>query len=105
MSAIENFENMLANGQDNALLRFSLGNEYLKANEAGRACEHLAEAVRQNPDYSAAWKLYGKALVASDQLVAAQTVYATGIAVAERLGDKQAAKEMTVFLRRLQKTD
>ena len=30
MSSLENFEKMLANGQDNPLLRFSLGNEYLK---------------------------------------------------------------------------
>ena len=35
MGMIENFERMLASGQDNALLRFSLGNAYLQAGMAG----------------------------------------------------------------------
>ena len=33
MSGLENFLAMLASGRDNALLRFSLGNEYLKQGE------------------------------------------------------------------------
>ena len=33
--ALASFERMLAAGRDGALLRFSLGNEYLKAGEAG----------------------------------------------------------------------
>ncbi|WP_126457042.1 hypothetical protein [Sulfuriflexus mobilis] len=103
MSSVENFEKLLASGQDNALLRFSLGNEYLKAEAHAKACEHLAEAVRQKPDYSAAWKVYGKALAAAGETTAAMQAYGQGIKVAEEQGDKQAAKEMGVFLRRLQK--
>ena len=61
------------------------------------------KALRQDPEYSAAWKLYGKALQASDDSVAAIEAYERGIVVAERKGDKQAAKEMTVFLKRLRK--
>jgi len=103
MSSLENFEKMLANGQDNPLLRFSLGNEYLKAEDYARACMHLAEAVRQKPDYSAAWKIYGKALAANGDTEEAIQAYRQGIEVAEGQGDKQAAREMGVFLRRLQK--
>ena len=40
--ALASFERMLAAGRDGALLRFSLGNEYLKAGDAGRAAPHLA---------------------------------------------------------------
>jgi hypothetical protein len=36
---------------------------------------------------------------------AAIEAYTRGIATAERRGDKQAAKEMTVYLRRLQKDE
>ena len=61
-SALASFEKMLAAGKDGALLRYSLGNEYLKANEPARAAEHLARAVALDPRYTAAWKLYGKAL-------------------------------------------
>ncbi len=101
MSIIDSFEKMLANGKDNPLLRFSLGNEYLKANDAARAVGHLRAAVEQDANYSAAWKLLGKALVQAGDIEGAKAAYSSGIAAASAKGDKQAAKEMTVFLRRL----
>ncbi len=103
MGMIENLEAMLASGQDNALLRFSLGSALLKNGDVEQAVGHLAEAVRQDPDYSAAWKGYGKALQSLGETEAAMRAYESGIAAAGRKGDKQAAKEMQVFLRRLQK--
>lgn len=104
MSTIDNFERMLSAGRDSALLRFSLGNEYLKADAPERAAEHLARAVEFDPDYSAAWKLYGKALTAAGRSMDAAEAYRRGIETAERRGDRQAAKEMQVFLRRLEST-
>jgi predicted Zn-dependent protease len=103
MNPIENFLQMLENGQDSALLRFGLGNALLKENRIEEACEHLAAAVAQDPDYSAAWKLYGKALTEAGQAREAMETYERGIAAAEAKGDLQAAKEMRVFLKRLQK--
>ncbi|OZA29623.1 MAG: hypothetical protein B7X91_00950 [Hydrogenophilales bacterium 17-64-11] len=103
MSAIDNFEAMLAQGRDNALLRFSLGNEYLKQGDAARAAEHLRRAVEHDTQYSAAWKLLGKALTDSAAWSEALAAYRQGIAVAEARGDKQAAKEMGVFARRIEK--
>ena len=100
---IQSFDKMLASGKDNALLRFSLGNEYLKASEPARAADHLQHAVALDPNYSAAWKLLGRALVESDQPEAALAAYQQGIAVAEAKGDKQAAKEMAVFAHRIEK--
>ena len=94
---------MLAQGRDNALLRFSLGNEYLKAGDAAKAAEHLQHAVRHDPNYSAAWKLLGKALTDSGALNEALLAYQQGVAVAEARGDKQASKEMGVFARRIEK--
>ncbi|NIP73527.1 MAG: tetratricopeptide repeat protein [Gammaproteobacteria bacterium] len=103
MSLIENIEKMLAAGQDNAMLRYSLGNEYLKAGDARRAAEHLRRALEQDPNYSAAWKSYGKALAEAARTDEAIRAYEKGIEVAERRGDKQAAKEMGVFRKRLLK--
>ena len=100
MSIIDNFEAMLARGQDSALLRYGLGSAYLKAQQPDRAAEHLALAVRQDPDYSAAWKLYGQALAALGQHPQAIDAFDQGIATAERKGDIQAAKEMRVFRKR-----
>ncbi len=105
MRPVERFEAMLAQGKDNALLRFGLGSEYLKEGEAARAAEHLRAAVRHDPGYSAAWKLLGKALAQSGRLEEAIAAYESGIEAAGRKGDKQAANEMTVFLRRLQKQE
>jgi predicted Zn-dependent protease len=102
--ALVNFERMLAAGKDGALLRFSLGNEYLKASRADVAVGHLRRAVELDPDYTAAWKALGRALADSGQAEEALAAYREGIAVAERKGDKQAGKEMQVFARRIEKT-
>jgi predicted Zn-dependent protease len=103
MGIRDNLEAMLAAGQDNALLRFTLGNILLKEGETEGAVEHLRQAVNQDPGYSAAWKVYGKALQALGDAEGAATAYETGIAAARKKGDIQAAKEMQVFLKRLSK--
>ena len=101
MDIIKNLESMLDKEQDNALIRYSLGNEYLKAKKFTDAIKHLHKAVELDHDYSAAWKLYGKALSENDQVNEAIQAYENGIAVAGKKGDIQAAKEMKVFLKRL----
>ncbi|MGB5833298.1 MAG: hypothetical protein WBG92_15080 [Thiohalocapsa sp.] len=103
MGVIENLEAMRARGQDSALLRYSLGNEYLKRDDSTRAIEHLAEAVRLDPTYSAAWKLFGKALQTDSRHTEAIDAFDRGIAAAEDKGDVQAAKEMQVFRKRSNK--
>lgn len=95
-------EALLASGQDNALLRFALGSEYLKVGIPDDAIRHLAIAVTLNPDYSAAWKLLGKAQSEAGLASLAIETYRKGIDVASRAGDKQAVREMQVFLRRLE---
>jgi Tfp pilus assembly protein PilF len=100
---IERFEALLASGKDGALLRFSLGNEYLKAGDAAKAAAHLRAAVAADPGYSAAWKLLGKALEAQADVDGAIAAYVKGISAAKAHGDKQVAREMGVFLKRLEK--
>jgi len=93
-------EAMLARGQDNALLRFTLGQLYLQAGEAARAIEHLQRAVEQDAQYSAAWKLLGRACHAAGDAAAAVSAFEHGIAIARDKGDLQAMKEMQVFCKR-----
>ena len=100
---IDNLQAMLAAGQDNALLRFTLGSQLLKAGQVAEALPHLEAAVGHDPGYSAAWKLYGKALHEAGELARARDVYHKGIAAAEDKGDVQAAREMQVFLKRIEK--
>ncbi|NNC24443.1 tetratricopeptide repeat protein [Salinisphaera sp. USBA-960] len=94
---------MLAAGHDGPLLRFSLGDLLFKADETAEAARHLGAAVAHDPEYSAAWKLYGQSLAADDRPREAFEAFNTGIEVAERRGDHQAAKEMRVFAKRAQK--
>ena len=103
MSRAPALEALLAKGPDGALLRYSLGNEYLGAGDAAAAVPHLERAVELDPAHSAAWKLLGKARSALGDTAGARAAFEQGIAAAERKGDKQALKEMQVFARRLDK--
>ena len=100
---LEGLEKMLAKGVDNPLLRFGLGKGYLDAGDAATAAVHLRRCVEQDPKYSAAWKLLGKALQAQGDLDGARRAWSDGLGAAQAHGDKQAEKEMTVFLRKLDK--
>lgn len=90
--------------RDGALLRFSLGSALLADGDSGAAIDELRRAVGFEPTYSAAWKLLGKACLASGDEAAAADAWRSGIAAAAQRGDKQAEKEMGVFLRRLEKS-
>ena len=94
---------MLARGEDNALLRFTLGNMLFQQKKYAEAEPHLARAVELDPKYSAAWKIYGRTLGAAGKTAEAAAVLTQGVRIASERGDIQAAKEMTVFLRRLEK--
>jgi len=102
MSTIDSLHGMLERGTDSALLRYSLGCEFLKIGDHEAAVVHLREAVRLDAEYSAAWKTLGKALASAGNHAEAVEVLAQGIEVAERRGDAQAAKEMGVFHKRSQ---
>jgi Tfp pilus assembly protein PilF len=103
--AIAAFEKLLDGPRDGALLRFGLGQEYLKTGNRERAIAMFESAVERDPKYSAAWKALGKAYAESDQKEPARAAFERGVAVAEARGDVQAAKEMKVFLRRLDRVE
>jgi predicted Zn-dependent protease len=98
---IANLRAQCGGPRDGALLRFSLGNALLAAGDAAGACPELRQAVTFDAGYSAAWKLLGKACLALDDHDGAADAWRHGIAAAQSRGDKQAEKEMTVFLRRI----
>jgi len=100
---IESLEKLIGTPRDGALLRYSLGNEWLKAGDAAAAAAQLREAVMRDPAYSAAWRLLGRALAATGDEAQALEAWRKGIAAARARGDKQAEKEMTVFARRIEK--
>ncbi|MCG8379252.1 MAG: hypothetical protein MI865_07240 [Proteobacteria bacterium] len=103
MSNLDTFLSLLEKGNDSALLRYSLGNEYFKLQNLEQALFHISKSIELDQSYSAAWKLYARLLTENKQTQEAITAYEKGISIAEKNGDKQAAREMQVFLKRLKK--
>lgn len=97
----ERLQALLDAGRDDALLRFGLGTACLQAGDVDAATTHLTAATRHDPEYSAAWKLLGKALLACGRVDEAGAAWRAGLDAAARRGDVQSSKEMTVFLRRI----
>jgi Tfp pilus assembly protein PilF len=98
---IANLEALLAKGSDSPALRLALANGYLASGSPEAAVRHAAAALAQDEQYSAAWKALGKAQAAAGHEVEAAETYRRGIEIAEQRGDRQAANEMRVFLKRL----
>jgi len=100
---IDGLRKMIDTPRDNAMLRLSLGRLLIGAGELEEAETHLAQATRMNPEYAAAWKELGRARQQADDETGAAEAWRQGIEAARSNGDKQAEKEMTVFLRRILK--
>lgn len=98
---IDNLREQLGGPRDGALLRYSLSLALMLDGDAREAVWQARAALGFDPEYSAAWKLLGKAQLAVGDTDAAAEAWREGIGVAEKRGDVQAAKEMRVFLKRV----
>jgi Tfp pilus assembly protein PilF len=98
---IQDLRALLEEEPDDALLRLTLGKEYLEGGDAEAALPHLERVVAVDPRYTVAYRYLGTALERLERTADAADVWERGIAVAEETGDLQAGKEMRVFLDRL----
>jgi predicted Zn-dependent protease len=102
MSELNIMETMLGDGQDNALIRFTMGSAFIKHKKYEQAVEQLAKAVELEPGYTAAWLKYAQALLESGRLDECITTLEKGISVADRKNDTQSFKKMQELLNSLQ---
>lgn len=100
---VRQLEDLVKQNPENALMHYTLGVEYLRADQNEKAIATLKKALNLEPHYSAAYRELGKALVKSNLSEKAVEIFDKGIAVAEEKGDIQTAKEMRVFLKRISK--
>ena len=100
---LEKLRELVRSDPEDSLARFLLGREAGGQGLHEEAREALAAAVEIDPHYTAAYRYWGNALEALGRYEEAAAVYARGARVAERSGDLQAGKEMTAFLRRLER--
>jgi len=96
---------MLSAGQDNLLLRFTLGKTMFERESFDAAIEHLNAALVFDDRFSNAWKLLGRARLAQGDQEGARQAWEAGAAAAAERGDAQVAKEIAVFLKRLSKQE
>lgn len=105
MSLIENLEAMLARGEDSAMLRFGLGSAYFNQHRFDLAVPHLERCLELDENYTAAYKLLGRALTELGQPDRAREIFNVGLAKSGLTGDKQTEREIGVFLKKLSHRD
>lgn len=100
-SRIHKFQELLAKDPQDPMLHYGFGNELLKGERFADAVQSFEEAIRINPNYTAAYRQLGKSLASLDRNDEARRAFEDGIALGLETGDLQTVKEMKVFLRRL----
>ncbi len=99
----EAIERMIEQGRDSYEARLAAGQARLKRGEIAQAASHLERATGLAPDKTMAWQSLGEAYRALGRFDDARAAWDSGIEVAERNGDQQAAKVMRVWRKRLDK--
>ena len=99
------FRKLIERDPDNPMILYSIGNELFKEKKYSEAEEYLRRAVRNKPDYSVAYRTLGRTLYEVGEDAESRRIFAEGREVAQKNGDLQTAKEIDVFLRRLEKRE
>ena len=98
---IETLLGMVGTQRDSAMLRLTLARLLSARGDLAAAEAHLEAALAMDADYTAAWKELGKVRRQNEDPAGAAEAWRQGIGKAREKGDKQAEKEMTVFLKRV----
>jgi predicted Zn-dependent protease len=100
---LERLRKLVGTSRDSAMLRLTLARLLAEAGDPDAAAENLEAAVAMDSAYTAAWKELGRVRRQLGDLAGAESAWTRGIEEAQARGDKQAEREMTVFLKRLRK--
>jgi predicted Zn-dependent protease len=98
---VEQFEKLRAAEPDDLLVRFGLANEYYEMGRYAEAVEEAWAALRLKPDYSAAYRVLGRALIEQGDVEEARRVLTEGVALADRVGDIMTMKQMRTMLKQI----
>ena len=101
MDKVQTFRAMVAKNPDNALARFGLANELLKAREYAEAAEHLRAYLARYDDEGNGWGRLAEALAALGDTAGAAEALRTGIAASHRFGHVGMANELEARLEEL----
>ncbi|GLC24117.1 tetratricopeptide repeat protein [Roseisolibacter agri] len=101
MSRVDTFRAMVAQHPENALARFGLANELLKARLWDEAVEHLRIYLGKYDDEGNGWGRLAEALLALDRADEARDALQKGIAASHRFGHVGMANELEARLEEL----
>ena len=97
----EKLEAMLANDPHDSFLNYGVAMEYVREGETEEGLNRLKTLTENDPDYQAAYFQIAQLLVQQGEVDPAKDWLVRGIEAARRVGDAQAAEEMTGFLQSL----
>ena len=97
-SRIDTFKQMLESDPENALVRFGLANEYLKAERYEEAIAALNDYLQRADDEGAAFGMLARALEKTGRREQAREVYQRGIEAANLHGHPSMAEDYRMTL-------
>jgi E3 SUMO-protein ligase RanBP2 len=97
-SRIDTFRQMLESDPDNALVRFGLANEYLKAEQYAEAIAALEDYLSRADDEGAAFGMLARALEKVGRREDARRAYERGIEAAEKHSHPSMAEDYRMTL-------
>jgi cytochrome c-type biogenesis protein CcmH/NrfG len=103
MDKLEALRRIVEAEPDDAAAWFLLGREAAAAGALEEARGAFAAAIERDPRYTAAYRQLGETLERLGRYGDAAVTWARGARVAGETGDLQAGKEMSAFLKRLER--
>jgi predicted Zn-dependent protease len=94
-------EEFVAQKPDDAFSRYGLAMECMNSGDPAAADAHFRALLDRNPDYIAAYLMYGQFLARESRPAEAKQVLSNGIAAAAKKGDQHARSEMEALLTEL----
>jgi len=100
---LEQLRQLAAADPEDALTHFLLGREFATQGLDEEAAGEFRHVLRLQPRYTAAYRQLGNSLERLSRFEEATGIYRSGVEIAAQTGDLQAGKEMTAFLKRLER--
>jgi tetratricopeptide (TPR) repeat protein len=94
MPSLEQLLPLLEANPNDAFARYAVAMEYAKQSRWDEALAQFTELLRRHSDYVPGYFMAGRTAQQSGDVESAKSFYKSGVAAAQRTGDRHAADEM-----------